>query len=297
MKTNDFIPNGYIVLARKIRRSSLWLSLKATHRVVMIELLLQAAWQDCEVVRSGEILKLERGQIATSYQDLVDDIGDKDITVKVVRNAIEKLVRHDFLTKDEAKARAKKGLLLTIVNYGVYQDTENYKGKAEGKDKGKGRAKQGQSKGKEGALNNNLNKSNKSKNDLKDKYAEFVTLSREEYDKLVSSHGEEKTKRMIDILDNYKGANNKKYASDYRAILNWVVKRVEEEVQREHKRTEPFSRGQTTAGQYNANGGSNYSSSNGKPVTDPRNASEVGGRPQANGSDKAPSKYNEFVRR
>lgn len=60
-------------------------------------------------------------------------------------------------------------------------------------------------------------------------YAEFVTLSQEEYDKLISSHGEEKTKRMIDILDNYKGANNKKYASDYRAILNWVVDRVSKE--------------------------------------------------------------------
>lgn len=82
----------------------------------------------------------------------------------------------------------------------------------------------------------------KSKRKVKEKvkinkihYAEFVTLSREEYDKLVSSHGEEKTKRMIDILDNYKGANNKKYASDYRAILNWVVKRVEEEGQRSGK--------------------------------------------------------------
>ena len=143
----------------------------------------------------------------------------------------------------------------------------------------------------------------KSKRKVKEKvkikkihYAEFVTLSQEEYDKLISSHGEEKTKRMIDILDNYKGANNKKYASDYRAILNWVVKRVEEEVQREHKRTEPFSRGQTTTGQYNANG-SSYSNSNGKPVSDPRHASEVGGRPQANGSDKAPSKYDQFVRR
>ena len=144
---NDFIPNGYIVLARKIRKSSLWLSLKATHRVVLIELLLQASYQDCEVVRNGEILAVKRGQIATSYQQLVDDIGDSDITVKVVRNAIEKLVKHDFLAKDEAKARAKKGLLLTIVNYGVYQDTDNYKGKEKGKEMGRVRAKQGQSKG------------------------------------------------------------------------------------------------------------------------------------------------------
>lgn len=73
----------------------------------------------------------------------------------------------------------------------------------------------------------------------------------------------------------------------------WVI----EEGQRGgFERTEPFSRGQTTTGQYNANG-SNYSSSNGKPVTDPRNAPEVGGRPQVGGDQKAPSKYDQFVRR
>ena len=33
------------------------------------------------------------------------------------------------------------------------------------------------------------------------------------------------------VLDNYKGANGKKYKSDYRAILNWVVKRAKEENQ------------------------------------------------------------------
>jgi hypothetical protein len=73
----------------------------------------------------------------------------------------------------------------------------------------------------------------------------------------------------------------------------WVI----EEGQRGgYKRTEPFSGGQTTTGQYNANGTS-YTSPNGKPVTDPRNAPEVGGRSQASGSDKAASKYSEFVRR
>lgn len=77
----------------------------------------------------------------------------------------------------------------------------------------------------------------KSKRKVKDKvnkilYAEFVSLSQEEYEKLISSHGEKRTKRMIEILDNYKGSSGKKYKDDYRAILNWVVKRVEEEERR-----------------------------------------------------------------
>src|SRR5690625_2037516 len=151
------IPEGYVLLARKIRKSPLWKSLKATHKVVMIELILQAQFRDGEVVRNGEIIHLKRGQIATSYQQLVGDIGDKDITVKVVRNAINKLIKHGFLAKDEAKARAKKGLLLTIVNYDTYQTPVNYKGKDKDKVTGNEGAKRGQSEGKEGAINNNDN--------------------------------------------------------------------------------------------------------------------------------------------
>lgn len=62
------------------------------------------------------------------------------------------------------------------------------------------------------------------------KYAEFVTLTRDEYAKLCESFGEDAAKRMIEILDNYKGSKGKKYKSDYKAILNWVVDRYNEEV-------------------------------------------------------------------
>lgn len=62
------------------------------------------------------------------------------------------------------------------------------------------------------------------------KYAEFVTLTRGEYAKLCEQFGEDPTKRMIEILDNYKGAKGKRYKSDYRAILTWVVDRYNEEI-------------------------------------------------------------------
>ena len=63
------------------------------------------------------------------------------------------------------------------------------------------------------------------------KYAEFVTLTRDEYAKLCAQYSEEGAKRMIEILDNYKGSKGKKYKSDYRTILNWVVDRYNEEIQ------------------------------------------------------------------
>lgn len=57
-------------------------------------------------------------------------------------------------------------------------------------------------------------------------YAEFVSLTEKEFNSLVEKFGESPTRKMIDVLDNYKGANGKKYKSDYRAILNWVAEKV-----------------------------------------------------------------------
>jgi len=60
----------------------------------------------------------------------------------------------------------------------------------------------------------------------KKEYAEFVTMTEKEYQNLVSQYGEHNTRLMIKKLDNYKGANGKKYKSDYRAILSWVADEV-----------------------------------------------------------------------
>ncbi len=60
-------------------------------------------------------------------------------------------------------------------------------------------------------------------------YAEYVQMTEAEYQSLVAEHGISDTLRMIEVLDDYKGAHGKHYASDYRAILTWVVERVREE--------------------------------------------------------------------
>ena len=65
--------------------------------------------------------------------------------------------------------------------------------------------------------------------DIYIRYAEFVKLKESEYQKLIEQYGEYLTQKMIEVLDNYKGANGKKYKSDYRAILNWVAEKVQKE--------------------------------------------------------------------
>lgn len=63
----------------------------------------------------------------------------------------------------------------------------------------------------------------------KEKYAEFVSMTNDEYASLVAKVGEQGTKRCIEILDNYMGSSGKTYKSDYRAILNWVLERYDQE--------------------------------------------------------------------
>jgi hypothetical protein len=89
--------------------------------------------------------------------------------------------------------------------------------------------KEKESKVKESKEKNNTRAREEKNQPQKIKFADFVSLTNAEYEALVAKLGEEATKRCIEILDNYKGATGKKYKSDYRAILNWVVNRYEEE--------------------------------------------------------------------
>ncbi|MCK9160262.1 MAG: hypothetical protein WCR45_02960 [Bacteroidaceae bacterium] len=60
-------------------------------------------------------------------------------------------------------------------------------------------------------------------------YAEFVSMTNEEHQRLIDKYGDDKTNAMVDILDNYKGSKGTSYKNDYRAILSWVVKRYEDD--------------------------------------------------------------------
>lgn len=60
-------------------------------------------------------------------------------------------------------------------------------------------------------------------------FAEFVAMTNGEYASLVGKFGESDTKRLIEILDNYKGSTGKTYKSDYRAILSWVTDKLKKE--------------------------------------------------------------------
>ena len=95
-------------------------------------------------------------------------------------------------------------------------------------------------------ININNNKNNRKrgskgkKEEEKIHFAEFVSMTNAEYDKLVSTYGKEFADQCITDLDNYKGSSGKKYKSDYRAILSWVVDKVKAKQPQKNNAMEEF---------------------------------------------------------
>lgn len=265
--------------------------------MVMMEILLQAQWQDGDVIRNGEIIPLKRGQVATSYQQLVDDIADKDVTIKIVRTAIDKMERAQFLAKDEAVQRAKKGLLLTVVKYGYFQDSDNYKGRVEGNEEDKARAESGQSQGRARAINNKGNKEkkpNKVKEEvIKTLYGDHVLLTDEQYKKLINDLTEPDVIKLIDDINYWftqKPLRIKDYKDHNLMIRKWHKNNLEKKLTviagGQANASKPESSRQSTAAEYYSN------DAQGKTQANVQSAAVSGGNPVGSQLD-----LNRFVRR
>ena len=62
---------------------------------------------------------------------------------------------------------------------------------------------------------------------IKNNYADDVTLTQAEYNKLMSEHSKPFVDKCIEILNNYKLSKGAKYKSDYHAIRSWVIGEVQ----------------------------------------------------------------------
>lgn len=72
----------------------------------------------------------------------------------------------------------------------------------------------------------------------KELFLEYVYLTPDEHERLISEFGEADTSRMIEILDSYIGQNPKKndrYTDHNRVIRNWVKDRLAEEKSKQGK--------------------------------------------------------------
>src|SRR5574344_2655535 len=65
------------------------------------------------------------------------------------------------------------------------------------------------------------------------KFADFVSMTNAEYEKLSAELGESGVKECVDILNNYKGSKGKTYKSDYLAIHSWVIDKYKEKKEKD----------------------------------------------------------------
>jgi predicted transcriptional regulator len=206
---------GFIKLYRSMKNWG-WYKDSIT-KAVFIHLLLSANFKP----NTYKGVLIERGQVPFGRKQLSFELG---ISEQQVRTALKHLISTNEITIKTSL----QGSIATINNYDTYQDltndvtnnqpTTNQQLTNNQPLSKKGRKKEG----------NNIPPISPAGTD-KITFAEYVQMKQSEHDKLVERVGEYGAKRCIEILDNYKGANGKKYKNDYRAILNWVIARYEQE--------------------------------------------------------------------
>lgn len=109
IQNTNGMEKGYVGLWRKIRDWEWYTDLNT--KSLFIHLLLSVNHTDKKW--RGQLIK--RGQLITSYGKLANEIG---MGVQEVRTSLDKLI----LTNDITKVSTNKNTMITLVNYGVYQD-------------------------------------------------------------------------------------------------------------------------------------------------------------------------------
>lgn len=232
---------GWIKLYRKIMEHPFYQEKRPFSRFeAWLDLLMRANHKDTKIVLGNEVVEVRRGSFITSEVKLMERWNWSKTKVRAYLTLLEK----DNMI---VKISDRKKTTISICNYSLYQDLETTEELKKDREE---TAKKPQTRHRQ-EVKNNKNEKKKDKDNpltpLKTKFADFVSLTNDEYMSLVARLGsEDRIKRAIEILDNYKGATGKTYKSDYRAILNWVIGRLEEEEQKKGGQAREPTRKNTT---------------------------------------------------
>lgn len=110
---------GWIKLHRSLLEKSIWNDSTPEQKTILITLLMMANHQDVEWEWKGEKYKAESGQFITSLDSIAQKSGS-GISIRNVRTALKRFEKYGFLTNESTN----KNRLITIVNWGFYQDSE-----------------------------------------------------------------------------------------------------------------------------------------------------------------------------
>lgn len=107
---------GWVKLYRELLDKPIWQLSTPNQRSVLIAILLLANHSENKWEWKGEPYKVKPGQFITSMDNLAKKSG-KGITRQVVRGAMQRFIKFDFITIETTKANT----LINIVNWASYQ--------------------------------------------------------------------------------------------------------------------------------------------------------------------------------
>jgi DnaD/phage-associated family protein len=108
----------------------MWEDFNPEQTRIFIALLLMANHKDGRCFVNGEVVSIKSGQFYTSVNSIIAKCKCKSITAQKVRTALKKFEKYGFLTTETTK----QGTLVTIVNWGIYQDCNEEDNKQSNKD-------------------------------------------------------------------------------------------------------------------------------------------------------------------
>ena len=111
---------GWIKLYRELLDKPIWFESTPEQKVILITLLLMANHDDRQWEWQGKQYYAGPGQFVTSLSKIAEKAGP-GISMQNVRTALKRFEKFNFLTNQSTKVNR----LITIVNWGIYQDNPN----------------------------------------------------------------------------------------------------------------------------------------------------------------------------
>ncbi len=207
--------SGWVKIHRKILENPVVFK-DSDHLAIWIYLLVNATHKDIPVMFKGKKIMLTPGQLLTGRKSISSELSVSESKVHRVLMLFESEQQIEQQTSN-------KNRIISILNWHKYQ-TDEQQDEIQMNNKRTTDEQQ---------VNTNKNYKNlrskeKDLKDIKRVYSENVQLTEIEYQKLVDEHGQDFADECVSTLCNYKGASGKKYKSDYKAILTWVIDKVKE---------------------------------------------------------------------
>jgi len=230
------IKKGYVLKARAIEDSWIAHSSPVT-REVFDYLIREAAFKPRKY---GDYV-LERGELFTTISKIREAlhwrIGYRKemYSERQIKAALQTLAKAS--TKVPTKVpttvltKVPRGTLIKVLNYALYQTSENYEGTYEGTYEGKTnvlsiikeRKELNKKERREQGTGNASTKETKT-GEQKKAVRETVFLTKTEYGALVDQYGEQALETKLDQMDAYIGSTGKKYKSHFHAVRSWFLR-------------------------------------------------------------------------